>query len=96
MTDNGCVTRRWTQEAIDARHSTETGRHDLYAEALHLVGERHDKGDLVDLVTALLDRIAELEAMVEESEARKPLWDEIDALAEKVLALHKGNDDEQR
>ena len=47
--------------AIAAAFPTRSGRHDLYAEAMRLVGERHDKGDLVDLVTWLLLRIEEAE-----------------------------------
>lgn len=47
-------------DAIAAAHPTRTGRHDLYAEALRLVGARHSKGGLVDLVNWLLaDREAE-------------------------------------
>lgn len=42
------------REAIAASHPTRTGRHDLYARAMRLVGERHAKGELVDLVTWLL------------------------------------------
>jgi len=41
-------------EAIKAAHPLRSGRHDLYAEAMRLVGERHAKADLVDLVTWLL------------------------------------------
>lgn len=44
--------------AIEAAHPLETGRHDLYAMAMRLVGERHEKGDLVDLVNWLLHREA--------------------------------------
>jgi hypothetical protein len=43
--------------AIRATHPSSSGRHDLYAEALRLVGARHQKGELVDLVTWLLWRI---------------------------------------
>lgn len=48
--------KRVTQEEIDAAHPLETGRHDLYEHALELVGARHSKGDLVNLVTCLLFR----------------------------------------
>lgn len=41
-------------EAIKAAHPLRSGRHDLYAKAMRLVGERHAKGDLVDLVVWLL------------------------------------------
>jgi uncharacterized coiled-coil DUF342 family protein len=44
------------EDLIRASHPTKTGRHDLYAEAMRLVGARHAKGDLVDLVTWLLHR----------------------------------------
>lgn len=42
--------------AIRAAHPLISGRHDLYMEAMRLVGARHSKGDLVDLVTWLLLR----------------------------------------
>lgn len=41
-------------DAIRAAHPTRTGRHDLYAEAMRLVGAKHSKGALVDLVNWLL------------------------------------------
>ncbi len=40
--------------AIKAAHPVRSGRHDLYAKAMRLVGERHEKGELVELVTWLL------------------------------------------
>ena len=40
--------------AIDAAHPLKTGRHDLYQQAMELVGCRRDKGDLVMLVNWLL------------------------------------------
>jgi len=40
--------------AIEAAHPLKTERHDLYAEAMRLVGARHSKSDLVDLVNWLL------------------------------------------
>ncbi len=40
--------------AIAAAHPTRTGRHDLYAEAMRLVGARRSKGGLVALVNWLL------------------------------------------
>jgi hypothetical protein len=43
--------------AIKAAHPTRSGRHDLYQEAMRLVGERHEKAQLVELVTWLLLRI---------------------------------------
>ncbi len=39
---------------IAAAHPTRSGRHDLYQRAMRLVGERHAKGDLVDLVVWFL------------------------------------------
>lgn len=41
---------------IRAAHPTRTGRHDLYAEAMRLVGAKRSKGALVDLVVWLLHR----------------------------------------
>lgn len=46
-------------EVIRDAHPLRTGRHDLYMEALRMVGARHSKGGLVDLVTWLLHRDAE-------------------------------------
>ncbi len=43
--------------AIEAAHPLVTKRYDLHDEAMRLVGERHAKGDLVDLVNWLLARI---------------------------------------
>lgn len=43
--------------AIKAAHPLRTGRHDLYGEAMRLVGARHEKGELVELVNWLLYRI---------------------------------------
>lgn len=39
---------------IKAAHPTRTGRHDLYAEAMRLVGAKHSKRGLIDLVNWLL------------------------------------------
>lgn len=58
-----------TDEDIAAAHPLETGRHDLYQEAMRLVGARHEKGDLVDLTTCLLLRAADADARVVELEA---------------------------
>jgi hypothetical protein len=46
-------------DAIKAAHPLRSGRHDLYAEAMRLVGERHAKAELVELVNWLLVEIAE-------------------------------------
>ncbi len=45
---------RAERDAIQAAHPMRTKRFDLYDEAMRLVGERHAKGDLVDLVNWLL------------------------------------------
>ena len=42
--------------AIDAAFPTRSGRHDLYLEAMRLVGARQSKGALVALVNWLLHR----------------------------------------
>lgn len=44
-------------DAIEAAHPLRNGRHDLYAEAMRLVGAKHSKYALVDLVNWLLHRI---------------------------------------
>lgn len=44
-------------EAIAAAHPLRTGRHDLYKEAMRLVGAKHSKYALVDLINWLLSRI---------------------------------------
>ena len=44
-------------EFIDAAHPLETKRFDLHNEAMRLVGAKHSKGALVDLVNWLLHRI---------------------------------------
>jgi hypothetical protein len=41
---------------ILAAHPVHSGRHDLYVEAMRLVGARHSKAALVDLVNWLLHR----------------------------------------
>lgn len=41
-------------DAITAAHPLNTGRHDLYGQALRLVGARHAKGELVEMVNWLL------------------------------------------
>ncbi len=42
---------------IEAAFPTRSGRHDLYGEAMRLVGARYSKGGLVALVNMLLHRI---------------------------------------
>jgi len=49
-------------KAIIAAHPMRTGKHDQYVEAMRLVGERHGKGELVELVNWLLCRIERAEA----------------------------------
>lgn len=41
-------------EAIKAAHPLRSGRHDLYGEAMRLVGAKHSKAALVELVNWLL------------------------------------------
>lgn len=41
-------------EEIKAAHPTKTGRHDLYALASELVGERYTKAEFIALVNFLL------------------------------------------
>lgn len=43
--------------AIRDAHPLRTGRHDLYAEAMRMVGAKHSKGALVELVNWLLWRL---------------------------------------
>lgn len=43
----------WTQRIADA-HPLNTGDHDTYAIAMQMVGNRHSKGALVELVNWLL------------------------------------------
>ena len=45
-------------DAIALSHPLRSGRHDLYAEAMRLVGARHSKAGLVELVCWLLLRVA--------------------------------------
>lgn len=45
-------------DAITLAHPLRSGRHDLYAEAMRLVGARRSKGGLVELVCWLLLRVA--------------------------------------
>lgn len=54
------------QQEIDQAHPLRTGRHDLYAEAMRLVGARHAKGDLVELVNMLLHRSEGLLSAIEQ------------------------------
>lgn len=44
-------------EAISNAHPMRTGRHDLYEEAMRLVGAKYTKGALVELVNWLLARV---------------------------------------
>lgn len=50
--------------AIKAAHPTKTGRHELYDEAMRLVGARHSKAGLVELVNWLLLERSRLGAVV--------------------------------
>lgn len=51
---------------ILAAHPINTGRHDLYAEAMRMVGAKRSKGALVDLVNWLLATVQELQRQVQE------------------------------
>jgi len=42
---------------IEDAHPLITGRHDLYAEAMRMVGAKRSKGSLVELVNWLLYRL---------------------------------------
>jgi hypothetical protein len=50
------------EERIAAAHPMKTGKHHLYDQAMKLVGERHDKGDLVELVNWLIMSLDEVGA----------------------------------
>jgi hypothetical protein len=50
------VEDEWTAE-ITSAHPTRSGAHDEYQTALKMVGNRHSKGELVNLVTWLLIRL---------------------------------------
>ncbi len=50
------VEDEWTPE-IKAAHPTRSGAHDEYALAMKMVGNRHSKGELINLVTWLLVRL---------------------------------------
>ena len=47
--------------AIKAAHPLRSGRHDIYQEAMRMVGAKHSKGGLVELVNWLLVRAAKAE-----------------------------------
>lgn len=47
---------QWTP-MIEASHPMKTGAHDAYATALEMVGNRHSKGALVQLVCWLVQRV---------------------------------------
>lgn len=59
------------RDAIAKAFPTHTGRHNLWAEAMRLVGERHAKGDLVELVNWLLLRNDESERARREAESAR-------------------------
>jgi hypothetical protein len=58
-------------DAIHAAFPTRSGRHDLYAEAMRLVGARYSKGGLVALVNWLLHRASRHQASELLKEARR-------------------------
>jgi hypothetical protein len=49
-------------EDIDAAHPVNSDRHETYAKAMRLVGDRHSKSSLVAMVNWLLTRVEDLEA----------------------------------
>ena len=57
---------RWTP-MIEASHPLKTGAHDAYATAMEMVGNRHSKGSLVDLVCWLVQRVNVAEAQLRAS-----------------------------
>ncbi len=67
--------------AIAAAFPTRSGRHDLYAEALRLVGARHSKGGLVALVNWLL---LEREAFKERADVATDAVKVAEALAREL------------
>ncbi len=56
---------------IDDCHPSRTGKHELYAEAMRLVGARHSKGGLVELVNWLLHRTDRMSRLLD---AVRPLF----------------------
>lgn len=67
---------------ISAAFPTRSGRHDLYGEAMRLVGAKRSKGALVALVTWLLLERSKATARADDAErelqaARNELWGKI-------------------
>ena len=95
-------------DAIALAHPLRSGRHDLYAEAMRLVGARRSKGGLVELVCWLLLRVAVAEkrhmellaAAVPDVAALKTWCPDPDRLHElaidHVVALQKMKQPEKR
>ena len=54
--ESGDRTDRWT-DRIEEAHPCNTGSHNVYAIAMEMVGNRHSKGALVELVNWLLTEI---------------------------------------
>jgi hypothetical protein len=75
----------WT-DAISVAFPTRSGRHDLFARAMAMVGNRNAKAALVSLVNWLLVRLAEAERR--ETEARADFVAERDRRREIALRLH--------
>lgn len=72
---------------IELAFPTRSGRHDLYADAQHLVGARHEKWRLVALVTWLLLERSKATARADDAErelhaARNELWGKIQEIAQ--------------
>ncbi len=75
---------------IDAAHPTRSGRHDLYVEAMRLVGAKQSKGALVALVNWLLQPKGQ--SVSEGSVASRVDKDLVDELNDAICGLlHDGN-----
>ena len=80
--------------AIKAAHPLRSGRHDLYQEAMRMVGAKHSKGALVEMVTWLLLRIEQAaSAALGEALSSQQDWEhrarEAEALWARVSDLAK-------
>lgn len=65
---------REEEEAIHEAFPTRSGRHELYAEAMRLVGAKRSKGELVKLVNWLLHRAQPPSSTNDVEAARAFLW----------------------
>lgn len=62
------------EQAMHEAFPTRSGRHELYAEAMRLVGAKRSKGELVKLVNWLLHRAQPLPSKNDHELARAFLW----------------------